>query len=81
MEEKEAQVKLRQAILASGWWQPYTELLERREGQLMERLRVGSRDPRIEERQRGAIAALRWARTFMLGELRQLTSDNDRATL
>lgn len=71
----EQQDRLREirATLASAWWKGYCDRLEEREQKYMEQLLTGT-DARFEDRQRGAIAALRWARSFLAKEAQRLDS-------
>lgn len=64
-EEKLAHAK---AALSSAWWPGYAERLKAREVQLHEKLIVGG-EARMEDRLRGAIGALRWAQTFLQGDI------------
>lgn len=62
-------LRIAKAVLASGWWPEFVKLLEEKEHTLREALIVGS-EQRTEERQRGAIANMRWIKKFLAAEVK-----------
>jgi hypothetical protein len=72
--EKSERIALLRGILASAWWPQYQTMLRDRQARVRKKLELGS-ETRFEDRQRGAIATLEWAATFLEGELRILLSE------